>query len=411
MKKRLSIIFLFVFIVGIINGQEQKMIKLLSPDKTIELVVSVKDAIQYSVLVDDKTVLNPSSISMKLGNGKVLGHSAKVIDITRKTVDEEVIPVVKEKFNVIKDNYNELTISFEGNFSVSFRAYNNGIAYRFTTDVDDMIKVISEESVFNFSGSDYVYYPEEESFFSHNERLYLHMQLDTMAAGRLASLPVLIETQGPKILIAESALKDYPGMWVVSSGNNSLKATFPKYALEEKLKPNSDRNMPVTKSANYIAKTEGSRNFPWRILVIAKKDADLVTNQLVYLLGEKQQIKGTSWIKPGKVAWDWWNALNVYGVDFKSGVNTKTYKYYIDFASRFGIEYIILDEGWYKLGNLMEVVPDINMEEIIAYGKKKNVGIILWVVWKTLDDQLEEALNQFEKWGVKGIKVGFYAAR
>ncbi len=196
-------------------------------------------------------------------------------------------------------------------------------------------------------------------------------------------------------------------MWVRTGRKNELTATFPKYALEDKLEKNSDRNVLVTKKADYIAKVNGKRNFPWRIMVIAKQDADLITNQLVYQLGEKQQIKDISWIKPGKVAWDWWNALNIYGVDFKSGVNTNTYKYYIDFASKYGIEYIILDEGWYKLGNLMDVVPEIDMEEIIRYGKQKNVGVILWVVWKTLDDQLTVALDQFEKWGVKGIKVDF----
>ncbi|NOX66573.1 MAG: glycoside hydrolase family 97 protein [Chlorobi bacterium] len=383
------------------------MYKVLSPDNTIELSVTVENAIQYSVLVDGKIILRPSPISMTLGNDQVLGSNPKVMDITRKSVDEEITPVIKEKFSVIKDNYNELTIFFEDDYSINFRVYDNGVAYRFSTSISGVIEIVSEEAVFNFAGSDFVYYPEEKSFFSHNERLYHHIQLDTMAAGLLASLPVLVETDGPKILIAESALRDYPGMWMVSSNKNSLSASFPKYALEDKLEPNSDRNVPVTKSANYIAKTKGNRSFPWRILAIAKEDGDLITNQLIYQLGEKQQIEETSWIKPGKVAWDWWNALNVYGVDFKSGVNTETYKYYIDFASRFGIEYIILDEGWYKLGNLMEVVPEINMEEIIAYGKEKNVGIILWVIWKTLDDQLEAALDQFEKWGVKGIKVDF----
>ena len=140
---------------------------------------------------------------------------------------------------------------------------------------------------------------------------------------------------------------------------------------------------------------------------IVEKDGDLLTNQIVWLLEKPSQLQDTSWIKPGKVAWDWWNAHNVYDVDFKAGINTQTYKYYIDFAAKYGIEYIILDEGWYKLGNLLEVVPEINMEELIAYAKQKNVGIILWVIWKTLDDQLETALNQFAKWGVKGIKVDF----
>jgi alpha-glucosidase len=233
------------------------------------------------------------------------------------------------------------------------------------------------------------------------------MLLDSVSSGRLASLPVLVETAGPKVLIAESALLNYPGMWVKSSGGKTLNGTFPPYALESPLEPNSDRDAPVTKGADYIAKTKGKRSFPWRILAIARKDGDLITNQLVYQLAEELRIKDPSWIKPGKVAWDWWNANNIYGVDFRAGVNTETYKYYIDFASRFGIEYIILDAGWYKLGNLLDVVPEMNVEELIAYGKKKNVGIILWVVWKTLDDQLDVALDQFEKWGAAGIKVDY----
>jgi alpha-glucosidase len=143
------------------------------------------------------------------------------------------------------------------------------------------------------------------------------------------------------------------------------------------------------------------------LMGVAEKDGDLLTNQLVWLLEKPSQVADTSWIKPGKVAWDWWNANNIYGVDFKSGINTATYRYYIDFAAKYGLQYIILDEGWYKLGNLMEVNPDINMEELSAYAKQKNVGIILWVVWKTLDDQLQPALDRFSKWGIAGIKVDF----
>ncbi len=402
----LTTLLLFLFFAKIANAQNKKNYELLSPDITIKMVISIDDQIQYSVLVDGETILKPSQISMKL-NDQVLGLNPNISSISKRSVDENIIPVVQEKFKVIKDNYNELTISLKKNYAVIFRVYNNGIAYRFSTKMDKMITVISEEATFNFVGGNSVYYPEERRFQSHNERKYLHMRLDTMSSGRLASLPVLVETKGPKVLIAESALKNYPGMWVLSGKNNSLNATFPKYALEDKLDPMSDRNVLVTKKANYIAKVNGKRNFPWRILAIAKEDGDLITNQLVYQLGEKQQIEDTSWIKPGKVAWDWWNALNVYGVDFKSGVNTETYKYFIDFASKFGLEYIILDEGWYKLGDLMHIVPEINMEEIMAYGKQKNVGVILWVVWKTLDDQLEIAMDQFEKWGVKGIKVDF----
>ncbi len=163
----------------------------------------------------------------------------------------------------------------------------------------------------------------------------------------------------------------------------------------------------MVEAADYIAATSGTRTFPWRVVGVAEKDGDLITNSLVWLLESPSQVQDTSWIKAGKVSWDWWNANNVYGVDFKAGINTETYKYYIDFAAKFGLQYIILDEGWYKLGNVLQVVPEINMEELASYARQKNVGIILWVVWKTLDDQLIPALDQYAKWGIKGIKVDF----
>jgi alpha-glucosidase len=211
--------------------------------------------------------------------------------------------------------------------------------------------------------------------------------------------------EGAKVAIAESDLESYPGLWLRGTGGNGLAATFPPYPLKESL--TGDRDYRVVESADYIAVTAGTRSFPWRVIGITDRDGDLLTNQIVYLLERPSMVADTSWIKPGKVAWDWWNDNNVYGVDFKAGINTATYKYYIDFAAKYGIPYIILDEGWYKLGNVLEVVPEINMGELTAYARQENVGIILWVVWKTLDDQLIPALDQFAKWDVKGIKVDF----
>ena len=241
---------------------------------------------------------------------------------------------------------------------------------------------------------------------SHNERKYLPQRLSEIAPAFIATLPAVVDVGGGnKVAIAESDVEEYPGLWLRGTGGNGLAATFPPYPLKEKLE--RDRDLQVVESADYIASTSGTRTFPWRVIGIAEKDGDLLTNQIVWLLEKPSQIQDTSWIKPGKVAWDWWNANNVYDVDFKSGVNTATYKYYVDFAAKYGIPYIILDEGWYKLGNCLDVVPELNMEELTAYAKEKNVGIILWVVWKTLDDQLEPALDQYAKWGVKGIKVDF----
>jgi len=219
-------------------------------------------------------------------------------------------------------------------------------------------------------------------------------------------LPALIESANDvKVLITESNLKDYPGLWLIGTSDFGLNAIFPGVVLKEDQL--NDRSVKPTEYADYLAKTDGNRNYPWRILAIAENDADLITNQLSFLLADPCEIEDPSWIKPGKVAWDWWNDWNIHGVDFESGVNTETYKYYIDFASENGIEYIIMDEGWYVLGDLMNVVPEIDMEEIMAYAKENNVGVILWVIWKTMEDQWAESFDQFEKWGVKGIKVDF----
>jgi alpha-glucosidase len=211
--------------------------------------------------------------------------------------------------------------------------------------------------------------------------------------------------QGAKVAVAESDVEEYPGLWLRGTGGTALAATFPPYPLKEKQE--NELDVRVTEAADYIAVTKGTRTYPWRVLGIVDKDTDLLTNSIVWLLEKPSQVADTSWIKPGKVAWDWWAANNLYGVDFKAGINTATYKYYIDFATKYAIPYIILDAGWYKAGNILEVVPEINMEELAAYAKQKNVGLILWVAWKTLDNQLEPALDQYAKWGVRGIKVDF----
>ena len=378
---------------------------LRSPDKRIEVRVHAADRIKYDVLLNGKPLLQDSTLSMKVEQNN-LGVNPKVLSTKERSTNQVLEPVIRQKFAKIRENYNELRVEMDGGYAVVFRAYNEGAAYRFETSLkQNQVKVYGEEASFNFPGDYLVYYPQEESFMSHNERRYLPLHLAAIPKGAIATLPAVVDVGGVKVAIAESDVEDYPGLWLGSTSGNALAAVFPPYPLKEKLE--KDRDLEVTESADYIAITSGTRTFPWRLLGIAEKDGDLLTNQLTWLLAKPSQVQDTSWIKPGKVAWDWWNALNVYGVDFKAGINTETYKYYVDFAAKYGIPYIILDEGWYKLGNALEVVPEVNMEELTAYAKQKNVGVILWVIWKTLDDQLEPALNQYAKWGVKGIKVDF----
>jgi alpha-glucosidase len=379
---------------------------LRAPDGQIEVRIRTAGQVRYDVVLKGRAVLENCTLSLDVEHKK-LGVEPKVLDAKQRTEDQLVEPVVRQKFAKIRDHYNEVRINMEGGYAILFRAYNEGVAYRFETSLpEEKVKVYSEESVFNFPSNSTVYYPQEDSFFSHNERKYLPQQLREIAPEFLATLPAVVDIgEGAKLAIAESDLEDYPGLWLRGTGRTALAATFPPYPLKESL--TRDRDYRVVEAADYIAVTSGTRTFPWRVLGVAETDGELLTNQIVYLLEKPSLVHDTSWIKPGKVAWDWWNANNVYGVDFRAGINTETYKYYIDFAAKYGISYVILDEGWYKLGNVLEVVPEINMEELAAYSKQKNVGLILWVVWKTLDDQLIPALDQFEKWGVKGIKVDF----
>jgi alpha-glucosidase len=377
-----------------------------SPGREIKVKVRVDKNISYSVFHKGKELLKPAVISMTINKDVVLGKNPKVISVKQRSVNRKIYPVVRQKSKEILENYSELAMGFAGDYSIVFRAFNEGAAYRFETRFNREIRVEAEQVEFNFSADNTVYFPEEEGFFSHNERYYIKQSLSDIAADKMCSLPVLIAAgKGVKILITESGLKDYPGLWLRGNHNHSLVGKFPGYPL--KTAQPRDRDVKVVEYANFMAETKGTRTFPWRIIAIAENDGELITNQLTYLLAEPLQLSDTSWIKPGKVAWDWFNYNNVYGVDFRAGINTATYKYYIDFAAKYGIEYIILDEGWYKLGNLLDVNPEIDMDELLAHAGEKDVGIILWVVWKTLDDRFSEAFDRFEKWGIKGIKVDF----
>jgi alpha-glucosidase len=381
---------------------------LRSPDQKIEVRIHTANRLNYDVLLNGALLLQNSTLSMSI-NHINFGSRPIVSSSKRRSENREIISPVPQKSVRIREQYNELRLETDDKNAIVFRAFNDGVAYRFETSSNDkQVRIDGEEVRLNFTGDYNVYYPKEDSFFSHNEREFLNLPLKQITPTTLASLPaIVVANNGVKIAIAESDVEDYPGLWLRGASNNTLEAVFPPYPLKEELRKNSDRDLQVTEKADYIAMTKGTRTFPWRIIGIAEKDADLITNHLVYLLARPSQVEDTSWIKPGKVAWDWYNANNIYGVDFKSGINTQTYKYYIDFASRYGIEYVILDEGWYKLGDLLTVTPDINIEELVAYGKQRNVGIILWMVWKTLDDQFDAAFNQAEKWGVKGLKIDF----
>ena len=403
MQKALFILLAFFFIITL----QAKEYSVSSPSGKIQVKVSVNETTSYSVLLDGTEIISPSFISLTLDDETVLGGNSKVRKVKTGTVNEIIKPVVQRKYATIKDEYNLLHLMFK-EYSLQFRTYNEGVAYRWVIEKKGAYKVVGEAATFNFPADHNIWFPEEESMASHQERDYLRLKLSDIDEDRFCSTGMLVDCgNNTKVYISESDLTDYPGMFLKGSKDNpnGLAGKFAGVVLETH--QSGDRNVIPTKYAEYIALCEGSRSFPWRVMLITTDDAELVQSEIIYKLAPTQKIDNTDWIKPGKVAWDWWNANNVYGVDFKSGVNNETYKYYIDFASKYKLEYIILDEGWYHLEDILKVQDEINVEELVSYGEERGVGIILWVVWKALDDQLTKALDQFELWGVKGIKIDF----
>ncbi|UZR94576.1 glycoside hydrolase family 97 protein [Chondrinema litorale] len=379
-----------------------------SPDKNITLKIEAGNLIHWSVEHNGKAVIDKSEISMTV-NDEVLGEHVKVRKKTENSIDETLTPIVALKTSSIKNNYNEITLNCKGNYAVTFRVFNDGVAYRFSTSFKNDITVNAEKLLLNFAENGTSFFPEEESYMSHFERSYIPYNLKEITNKQFCSLPVLTKLDdGVSVLFTEADLYDYPNLFFYGTGGTSFKANFPKKPKKISVPTRgADRSEVIDETYDYIAATSGTRTFPWRVLCI-RDDKTLLENNLVFQLSSELKIEDPSWIKPGKVAWDWYNANNIYGVDFESGINTETYKYYIDFASEYGLEYIILDEGWTKTTTeVLATNPDIDIKELVSYGKSKNVDIILWLLWKPLDKNLEEILKTYHEWGIKGIKVDF----
>lgn len=389
-------------------GAKSKM-ELTSPNGEIVVSVNISDKIYYSVSYNNESLLTDCSLQMALSDG-VLGENPKLSKNKKTAINETIKPVVPLKYSVLANKCNVLTLDFKGNYSVEFRAYDDGIAYRFITNKNGEISVLDELFSIGFPSDYLAHMQQPKSFKTAYEEPYTHIKTkDFVNQERvMCVLPVLIDTQKKyKILISETDLYDYPCMFLKGTINNGMTSTFPKNPLE--FGPDGDRSLKILKEADYIAKTDGKRSFPWRFFVITKDDKELIENTMSVKLATQNKITDPSWIKPGQVSWEWWNDASPYGedVNFVSGYNLETYKYYIDFASKFGISYIIMDEGWAK-STLDPYTPNpkVDVHEIIRYGKEKNVGVILWLTWLAVENNFE-LFKTFEEWGVKGVKIDF----
>lgn len=416
----------FIFLAAAISGAafptfaKDVNYRVTSPDGHISATVMVGEDIRYSVSRNEQTLIAPSTISMDLSDGTVFGQNDKVRKTVRTSFDDTFSTVAYKKAEV-RDNYNQILLNFK-EFSLIFRAYDDGVAYRFVSNLDKKktYEVISEQAEFNFGEDRQAFIPYvnsgaktvEGQYFNSFENTYTVQNLSQWRKDRLAFLPLVVAAdEGVKILITEADLTNYPGMHVIGTeGSNSLKGTFAPYPKVIEQGGHNRLQGMVMERENFIAKASGDEVFPWRVIMVSTSDSQLAVNDMVWKLSPKQDA-GTDygWVKPGKVAWDWWNDWNLYGVDFKAGINNETYKYYIDFASTHGIAYVILDEGWAVnlQADLFQVIPEIDIQELVDYGKERGVGIILWAGYWAFNRDMEKVCRHYSEMGVKGFKVDF----
>lgn len=410
---RFVLCYIICFIAGVqAFAADSLLVK--SPDKKITLALYFNNGIRYSIRYDNSFILYPSVIDFVPENFPALTQNIKIKTYRIKTVDDTILSPVPEKRSIIRDNYNELTLQLQQPYSLVFRVYDDGMAYRITTRFKDSLIVRNEKAVFAFPEGKKILLPlinvgeRTDKFHTSFEELYQFKSIDSLTPSSLAYTPVLTGSgEEVKIAITESDLEDYPGIFIQGTGGGAVEGVFAPYPLETQMTGGEFKQEVVTKRADYIARTKGTRNFPWRVLLIAKEDKDLPGCDLVYRLAAPSKIKDVSWIRPGKGTDEWIIGINLFNVPFKAGINTETYKYYIDFAKQYGLQRIMMDAGWSNYVNLFDITPTINMDSIAAYAKSKGIKLSMWTLCSTLDKQLDSALKQFQKWGVDFIMTDF----
>ncbi len=385
-----------------------------SPSGKICLKVWMEDTVKYSITFEKKAILEPSSIDFLLENGLSLSRNNLIRTSSITNIKEQIIAPIPEKRKIVPDVYTNLSIDFKQPYRLEFRIYDDGVAYRISTRFKNEITVVNEVAEFNFPDGPSAYFPQVQKkqdadiFHTSFEEEYPLRNLDSISDGIIGYNPVLVvPLSGPKIGITESDLYDYPGMFIGGTSSSRFKGVFAGYPKEEVETNELYSQVKVASREHYIAKTRGTRSFPWRILIIANEDKELPSNDIVYRLGKPSKITDTSWIKPGNLTDEWIIDINLFNVPFKAGLNTESYKYYIDFAKRFGFDRIMMDAGWSDNNDLFKVNPDINMDTLVAYAKEKGIKICMWTLAMTLDKQLEPALEQFNKWGIDFIMTDF----
>ena len=394
-----------------------------SPNGKVKVTVNTDETVKWAIDYEGKQVLLPSEIGIRLVQGKKILDLGKVGKVAKYSVNSSFKNPFYKKLT-IKDEYGQMLLYTTQKFTIEVRAYDDGAAYRLISTNSKPAVITDEMAEFRFAGDYQAFVPYVndnrggERYCYSFESYYDEAPLSKMFKDSLAITPLAVcLPEGMKTIVMDAGVEDYPGMMLKKGEGHSLKAEFAPYPLDQEVGGFDQLNLVPTKRADFIAKIEGKRALPWRAVVITEKDADILNCDMAQRLAPSCRISDTSWIQPGKVAWDWWNNTNVTGVDFKSGMNTDTYLYYIDFAAQNHIEYTIIDEGWSGKESLMEdLSAEIDLPKLIAHGMEKGVGIILWSSWRNLINndplgdmaQTEKVMKHYADMGIKGFKVDFF---
>ncbi|NDV64269.1 glycoside hydrolase family 97 protein [Bacteroides sp. 224] len=405
MKKISLFLFLCFYLLFPCLG---KKISVSSPDKRLVMELDIRDQISYRVTYKGTEIIAPSRIDIELSNG-YLGENAQIKN-TRTNSVKQILEPPYGKFKQLTNHYKEVIIDFENNYSLIARAYNEGVAYRFVTKLPNEIVVNNEIVEVNLTGDPAAIFPETDNYTAW-ELMYIdYASISAITEGKRTITPVLFsEENGTKVIVAESDVRDYPGMYL-KKNKNGFQADFASYPDSTAIGGWGFVSV-VQRTRNYIAKTSGTKEFPWRIIMATDDDRTLLTNELIYKLAKPSVLKDILWVKPGKAAWEWWHDAMLPGIDLPSGMdnrNTALYKYYVDFAAQNNLEYLMIDAGWSDLFDLSKVNPKVDINEIINYARSKNVGVFLWCTAISLTDRADEYLQMMNNWGVAGIKVDFF---
>ena len=416
MRKLITI--LSAAFIAVSASAAPKTYELKSPDGRLKVKVEAGSGINYTLTHESDVLLDQSYVGMYMTDGTAYGENAKVVGTSKRSVSQTLETVMYKK-DEVKDVFNELTLKFK-EFSLVFRAYDDGMAYRFVSRSKKPFVVKDELAQFNFAQdwnmwAAYVAQHTEtleSQYFSSFENRYEYTPVSQWNKDRIAFLPLMVDgPDGKKIIITEADLMNYPGMYLYNGdGGSDLVAKFAGYPDQVEQGGHNRLQMIVQNRRPFIAECGAGEVFPWRIIAVSENDIQMADNDMVYRLATPADPQADwSWVKPGKVAWDWWNDWNIEGVDFRSGINNDTYKFYIDFASANGIEYVILDEGWSVPGaaDLFQVVPEIDLEMLVKYATDRNVGLILWAGYWAFDRDMEKVCEHYSKMGIKGFKIDF----